>query len=77
MTPRHDRLTELLLRLREAYEIGSPLIVQQRLMSDLCVCMELQGDPPPRFDLPLSEPVLASLELALVEQSASLLTTRQ
>jgi hypothetical protein len=62
MTARPDRLTELLQRLREAYEIGSPLIVQQRLLNDFSVCLELRGVPPPPFSLPLNEATLSLLE---------------
>jgi hypothetical protein len=77
MTSRPDRLTELLLRLREAYEIGSPLIVQQRLLADFCVCVQRQGNTPPRFELPLSEPLLTSLELTFSRQVSDLFTTTQ
>ena len=63
MTARPDRLTELLQRLREAYEVGSPLVVQQRLLCDFSVCLKLSGEPPPPFELPLNKAALDALEL--------------
>jgi len=62
MNARPNRLTELLERMREAYEIGSPLIVQQRLFCDFSVCLTLSGGSPPAMDLPLSEASLGELE---------------
>ena len=69
MTARPDRLTELLERIREAYEIGSPLIVQQRLLCDFSVCLELRGASPPPMNLPLSEASLLDLELRFSRDS--------
>ncbi len=62
MTASTDRLQELMGRLWEAYEVGSPLLVQQRLLSDFTVCLELRGWPPPRYEAPLSQEVLRALE---------------
>ena len=62
MTTRTDRLAELLLRMREAYEVGSPLMVQQRLLSDFCACLALLGAAGRVYEAPLSEELLRDLE---------------
>jgi len=69
MTARPDRLTELLERMREACEIGSPLIVQQRLLCDFSVCLKLRGASPPSFSLPLDEAALSVLETRCSQDS--------
>lgn len=75
MTTRYDRLAELLLHLREAYSIGSPLVVQQRLLSDFIACLHLAGAKPPPFEVPLSEELLASLESRFSQRASPGLTT--
>lgn len=68
MTVRSDRLTELFGRLREAYEIGSPLVVQQRLLCDFSVCLQMSGVATPPFRLPLNQEMLLSLESRLSQE---------
>ncbi len=75
MDLRHDRLTELLLRLREAYEVGSPTIVQQRLLSDFFACLSLRGATPPPFQAPLSEEFLLALESRFSQIASRRVTT--
>lgn len=76
MTVRSDRLNELFGRLREAYEIGSPLVVQQRLLCDFSVCLQMKGAAPPPFHLPLSQELLLSLESRLSQEAFEPATIR-
>ncbi|NWF82922.1 MAG: hypothetical protein HXY18_03735 [Bryobacteraceae bacterium] len=77
MTLRSDRLIELIGRLREAYEIGSPLVVQQRLLADFSVFLELRGSAPPPFHLPLNQEVLSRLETGLGKEGFEMATPCQ
>lgn len=76
MTVQSNRLNELFSRLREAFEIGSPLVVQQRLLCDFTVCLEMEGVKPPPFHLPLSQELLLNLESRLSQEAPEPATIR-